>query len=75
VHNTSVNSVVLSTLVIRVTYVLRTKNMIAAITRTISRTVPIKPKPMAASIRLSSFVRRSQIPIERIAKHRSIREV
>lgn len=49
-------------------YALRMKNMIAAITRTISRTVPIKPKPIAASICLSSLVVELHLPGPRSVK-------
>jgi hypothetical protein len=43
--------------------------MIAAITRTITRIVPIKPKPIAASIRFTSLVRELVIPGSGITKH------
>ena len=42
--------------------------MIAAITRTMTRIVPTNPKPIAASIRLSSFVCDPPIPTWEIAK-------
>jgi hypothetical protein len=47
------------------TYALLRKNMIAAITRTSSKIVPTKPKPIAASICLSFLSVSNRYPYQR----------